>query len=259
MPIIGSSKVILPLKILKSDDIPDLNESSLEMMIQNNIFAIIYFYSHSCSSSIKIESIIKDIIQEIKNFNDANPLNIEFGKVNYDKNEKLVEKYHIQEYPSILIFNKKQFFKVNINKIRESIQEVTKIKIWNFERKNGKFPFLSLYFSKYLKKKAMKILELTDESFQDDIKNMKNLIIIFYANWCTRSQKIIQFFGASESREKKDLYFGKLNIEKNIKIVKELKISEIPTILYYKNGKRMKEIIPKIKFIKLFLKLENHQ
>ncbi|KXB05717.1 hypothetical protein AKJ50_00010 [candidate division MSBL1 archaeon SCGC-AAA382A13] len=80
-----------------------------------------------------------------------------------------------------------------------------------------------------------KPIQLTDSNFQKTINQHSNLIIDFWAEWCSPCRAMSSTI---EKLAKKydNITFGKLNIDKNPQTTNKFKVSSIPTLLFIKNG-----------------------
>lgn len=76
----------------------------------------------------------------------------------------------------------------------------------------------------------------------NDFKNLilvnTNVIVNFYSEWCGPCKMITPIF-EKISKNKKDITFIKININKSLDITKEYNILSVPTLIYYKNSKEI--------------------
>jgi len=86
------------------------------------------------------------------------------------------------------------------------------------------------------------IINLTSESFQQAIKG-KLTLVDFWAEWCVpcRIQSPILEEVAAEMKDK--VTIAKLNVEKFRDIASRYRISSIPTMLLFRNGKMVKQFV----------------
>lgn len=82
-----------------------------------------------------------------------------------------------------------------------------------------------------------KIIELNDNNFNSKILESKKLFLVdFWASWCNPC-KIIAPILENLANEIDNVVFSKINIEKNPIITSKYKISSIPSLLLFNNGK----------------------
>ncbi len=80
---------------------------------------------------------------------------------------------------------------------------------------------------------------MTNEEFNKIINENTLVLVDIYAPWCGPCKKIAPFLTEIAAERKGKLTFLKINYDDNQGIVKYLYIDEIPTIILYKNGKRV--------------------
>ena len=85
----------------------------------------------------------------------------------------------------------------------------------------------------------MKIVqELSENNFQEFLDGgTKPILIDFYANWCSpcRMQSPIFYELASELKDR--VLFAKVDIDENESLAQKYKITSIPCILLFKDGR----------------------
>jgi len=88
----------------------------------------------------------------------------------------------------------------------------------------------------------MAIVNVTDESFKDEIESAETVLVDFWANWCPPCKMIAPILEEIE-KEIPNLKIVKLNVDDNLKTASGFKVMSIPTLIVFKNG------IPVDKFI----------
>ena len=84
--------------------------------------------------------------------------------------------------------------------------------------------------------------ELTVENFDEKIKG-KNAIIDFYAVWCPPCKILgenLEDFGTIKPN---NVEIYKVNIDNELPLAKKHGVSKLPTLLYFKDGKLVKETV----------------
>ncbi len=76
---------------------------------------------------------------------------------------------------------------------------------------------------------------ITDESFEDAIKNNSLILVDFWADWCGPCKKVSPIL--DEISNDRGLLVGKLNIDENPEKTLEYSIHSIPTMVLFRDGK----------------------
>lgn len=101
-----------------------------------------------------------------------------------------------------------------------------------------------------------KILKLTDENFQETIKNTELPIIVdFTAPWCAPCRMMEPIFNVLVKELENGVILARLNVDENPEISKNYEIMSIPTFIMFQDGKLVKKVIgarPKEKFLEEF-------
>lgn len=89
---------------------------------------------------------------------------------------------------------------------------------------------------------AGKLIQLTDENFQNTIANGVTLVD-FYATWCGPCRMIApiveQLAGVLDGKAQ----IGKLDIDQARQTTESLQITSVPTLILFKNGKEEKRVV----------------
>jgi len=88
-----------------------------------------------------------------------------------------------------------------------------------------------------------KVIELTDEIFDENVKNYNGLILVdFFAEWCSPCKMLEPMIDELASEFLGKIKFGKVNIGENPKTTAEYHILSLPTLLIFKSGKVIKQL-----------------
>lgn len=88
------------------------------------------------------------------------------------------------------------------------------------------------------------VQELTANTFEANVINGKgNYIIDFWAAWCGPCKMLAPIFQELEPDYKGKLHFGKVNIDENDSIARELGIMSIPCLVVFSKGKEVDRIV----------------
>ncbi|MDY6985013.1 MAG: thioredoxin [Candidatus Thermoplasmatota archaeon] len=88
----------------------------------------------------------------------------------------------------------------------------------------------------------MSVQRLDDKNFEEFISQNAVAVVDFYADWCMpcriMSPRIDEL-----SEELKEVAFSKLNVDENSSIAQRFGIISIPTLIIFKNGSQVDEIV----------------
>lgn len=79
--------------------------------------------------------------------------------------------------------------------------------------------------------------EFTDDNVQEIIKSGKPVVIDFWAEWCGPCRLIGPILEDLAEEYAGKVEIGKLNVDDNIDTPNEYGIRNIPTVLFFKDGK----------------------
>lgn len=82
---------------------------------------------------------------------------------------------------------------------------------------------------------------LTDNTFDDAIKNNDLILVDFWAEWCGPCKKLSPIL--EEIENETNLLVGKLNIDENLIKTKEYQVSSIPSMVLFKSGQPVKTLV----------------
>ena len=80
-------------------------------------------------------------------------------------------------------------------------------------------------------------LAITDANFQELVEGDKPLVVDFWAEWCGPCRMITPFVEELAHEYEDKVVIGKLNVDENNQVVGQFGIRNIPTILFFKDGK----------------------
>ncbi len=81
--------------------------------------------------------------------------------------------------------------------------------------------------------------ELNNQSDFENFINTADLVMVdFYAEWCPPCKLLLPIL-----EELKDIRIGKVNTEENYEVATKYKISSLPTLVFFKNGKEIDRMI----------------
>ena len=80
-------------------------------------------------------------------------------------------------------------------------------------------------------------LEFTDDNIKEIIDSGKPVVIDFWAEWCGPCRMVSPIVEELAEEFSGKVEIGKLNVDDNIQTPNEYGIRNIPTILFFKDGK----------------------
>ena len=86
-------------------------------------------------------------------------------------------------------------------------------------------------------------MDVTDEEFQDIVKNGHKIVVVdFFAEWCMPCLMISPIIDEL-SESMKEVKFVKMNIDENKSLATNLNVSSIPCIIIFKEGKEVDRMV----------------
>ncbi len=82
--------------------------------------------------------------------------------------------------------------------------------------------------------------ELTSDNFNEKIKG-KNVIIDFYAPWCPPCKVLANNLEDFEIQKPDNIQIFKVNIDNELFLAKKYGVRKLPTLIYFKDGKPLKQ------------------
>ncbi len=89
-----------------------------------------------------------------------------------------------------------------------------------------------------------KPVELTDDNFEQEVvKSDKPVVVDFWAEWCGPCKMIAPVIEELASEYEGKVKFGKLDVDNNMQAAATYQIRSIPTLLFFKDGEVVDNII----------------
>ena len=101
------------------------------------------------------------------------------------------------------------------------------------------------------------VLEITDQNFESDVLQSETPVVIdFWAEWCGPCKTIAPVIDELANEYLGKVKFGKVNVDFNQQTAMKYGIRSIPSLLIFKDGSVVNQIIgsvPKDSIVKLLL------
>ncbi len=103
------------------------------------------------------------------------------------------------------------------------------------------------------------IMQLTDDSFDADVlKSQLPVLIDFWAPWCGPCRAIAPIVEEISETYSGRAKFGKINVDEYQRVAANYNVSAIPTLLLFKDGQVVEQIIGAVPKNKLVTLLDRH-
>ncbi len=86
-------------------------------------------------------------------------------------------------------------------------------------------------------------VKLDSGNFEEFIRKNEYAVVDFWAEWCMPCRYIAPVFEELAREYSGKVAFGKLNVDENHSIAARFGISAIPTLIFFKNGKAVDQIV----------------
>lgn len=86
-------------------------------------------------------------------------------------------------------------------------------------------------------------IQITDETFDQTIKDNSLVVIDFWAEWCPPCHIIAPIIEELAKIHAGNAVFGKLNVDEDKATAVRYGITAIPTLLFFKNGKLVDQVV----------------
>lgn len=87
------------------------------------------------------------------------------------------------------------------------------------------------------------VLELTEDTFSDEINSATPIIVDFWASWCGPCKMMAPVFEELSKEYVGKLRFGKISTEDYPEVAGDNAVSGIPCLIIFKNGEEVDRIV----------------
>ncbi len=100
---------------------------------------------------------------------------------------------------------------------------------------------------------------VTDSSFEAEIENHTGLAVVdFWATWCSPCRVIAPILDQLANEYTGKAKVAKVDVDTNIKTATRFNVRSIPTILFFKDGKLVDQVIGAVQKPALEMKFKQH-
>ncbi len=100
-------------------------------------------------------------------------------------------------------------------------------------------------------------VEITDGNFESLVKNSDKLVLVdFWAEWCGPCRMVGPLVEELAKEYEGKAVIGKINVDNNPNVSMEFGVRNIPTILFFKNGKVVDKQVGAVPKAQLAAKLQ---
>ena len=100
-------------------------------------------------------------------------------------------------------------------------------------------------------------VEITDGNFESVVKNSDKVVLVdFWAEWCGPCRMVGPIVEELAKEYEGKAVIGKLNVDNNPNVSMEFGVRNIPTILFFKNGKVVDKQVGAVPKAQLAAKLQ---
>ena len=100
---------------------------------------------------------------------------------------------------------------------------------------------------------------VTDESFESDVEKANGLTVVdFWATWCAPCRMIAPILDQLATEYAGKVKVTKLDVDQNVRTATRFNVRSIPTLLFFKDGKLVDQVVGAVPKQQLETKFKQH-
>ena len=100
---------------------------------------------------------------------------------------------------------------------------------------------------------------VTDESFEADVEKANGLTVVdFWATWCAPCRMIAPILDQLATEYAGKVTVTKLDVDQNVRTATRFNVRSIPTLLFFKDGKLVDQVVGAVPKQALETKIKQH-
>lgn len=100
---------------------------------------------------------------------------------------------------------------------------------------------------------------VTDETFETEVEKANGLTVVdFWATWCAPCRMIAPILDQLASEYSGKVKVAKLDVDQNVRTATRFNVRSIPTLLFFKNGKLVDQVVGAVPKPALDAKFKQH-
>ena len=100
---------------------------------------------------------------------------------------------------------------------------------------------------------------INTSQFRGSVEENQGVVVVdFFATWCGPCKMLAPIFESLSKEMNDKVDFAKVDIDRSLEIAQEYKISSVPTMIIFKNGKEVQRMVGFMPKEKLKSKIKAH-
>lgn len=205
--------------------VTELSEDTFDAFVEKNKFVVIDCWAQWCGPCRRMGPIIDDLAVELEG-------KVAVAKLNVDDAPGISEKYRIEAIPTLLFFKDAKAMNPLVG-LRSKTDIMAQLKDYGMDKTSAPTKPAVEQFA----------LSVTDATFDTFVKSKKFVLIDCWASWCKPCQRMGPIVEKLAEISQKEIAVGKLDVDSNSMTSLKYSIQSIPTLLIFKDGKKVDEIV----------------
>ena len=85
--------------------------------------------------------------------------------------------------------------------------------------------------------------QITDANFEELLNSGKPMVVDFWAEWCGPCRMVAPIIDELATEYEGKVTIGKMDVDNNDEVVGQFGIRNIPTVLFFKDGKMVDKVV----------------